>query len=266
MMEWSLDHFLVRALMGGLLIAVTAAPIGCFIVWRRMAYFGETLSHSALLGLALGFLLGIQPVLGVLAVGVAAGGVLIAMQRRRQLATDTLLGIIAHGSLALGLVVLSSQETLRIDLFAYLFGDILTVGKQDLAVIALGSLVSLGVLLFLWRPLLLMTISEELAAVEGVNRTLVTLLFTFLVALTVALSMKAVGILLVTSLLIIPSAAARKLSRTPEMMVVGAVIFAALSICGGLGAGLLWDLAAGPSIVVVATALFAVTYLVPGRV
>ena len=160
MMEWSLDHFLVRALLGGLLIAVTAAPIGCFIVWRRMAYFGETLSHSALLGLALGFLLGIQPVLGVLAVGVAAGGVLITMQRRRQLATDTLLGIIAHGSLALGLVVLSSQETLRIDLFAYLFGDILTVGKQDLAVIALGSLVSLGVLLFLWRPLLLVTINE----------------------------------------------------------------------------------------------------------
>ena len=265
MIEFSLDNFLFRALLGGLLVALTAAPVGCFIVWRRMAYFGETLSHSALLGIALGFLLGIKPIVGVLAVAIAAGILLTLMQTRKQLADDTLLGILAHGSLALGLVSLSLMETLRIDLLSYLFGDLLVISIDDLIRVSIGAVLILGTLIALWRPLLNITLDEELAAVEGVNTLLVRVGFIIIIALTVALTMKVVGILLVTSLLIIPPASARKFSRTPEQMAIGAAIIAALSVIGGMIAALQWDLPAGPAIVVTATLIFALSYIWPVR-
>ena len=265
MIELSLDNFLFRALLGGLLVALTAAPVGCFIVWRRMAYFGETLSHSALLGVALGFLLGIKPIVGVLAVAIAAGILLMLMQTRKQLADDTLLGILAHGSLALGLVCLSLMETLRIDLLSYLFGDLLVINIDDLVRVSVGAVLILGTLIALWRPLLSITLDEELAAVEGVNTLLIRVGFIVIIALTVALTMKIVGILLVTSLLIIPPASARKFSRTPEQMAIGAAIIAVLSVIGGMISALQWDLPAGPAIVVTATLIFALSYVLPVR-
>ena len=265
MIELSLDNFLFRALLGGLLVALTAAPVGCFIVWRRMAYFGETLSHSALLGVALGFLLGVKPMIGVLVIAIAAGILLTLMQTRRQLADDTLLGILAHGSLALGLVSMSLMETLRIDLLSYLFGDLLVINVADLIKVSVGVVLILGALLVLWKPLLSVTLDEELAAVEGVNTLLVRVAFIVIVALTVALAMKIVGILLVTSLLIIPAASARRFARTPEQMAMGAVVVASLSVIGGMMAALQWDLPAGPVIVVTATFIFAFSYIWPVR-
>jgi zinc transport system permease protein len=258
-----LEDFLLRALCGGLGVAAVAGPFGVFVVWRRLAYFGDTLAHSALLGIALGFLLHLDLTLAVIAVGQLLVLLLIVLQRRRELAGDTLLGILAHGSLALGLVTLAFLQEVRIDLMAYLFGDILAVNRTDLTWIFGGGLLALSALALIWRPLLALSVHEDLARVDGVAVGLVQWLYTALLALVVAVMMKIVGVILVTALLIIPAAAARRLARSPEAMAALASLVGCLAVGGGLLASLRWDTPAGPSIVVAATVLFLLSRAVP---
>ena len=260
-----MDDFLLRALLAGLGVAVVAGPLGAFVVWRRMAYFGDTLAHSALLGVALGFLLGVEPTGAVIAVCLTLALLLVALQQQRGLATDTLLGIMSHGGLSLGLVAISFLDTVRVDLMVYLFGDILAVTRTDLAWIWSGGAVALLGLALLWRPLLAMTVHEELARVEGVPTGLVRLGFMVLVALVIATAMKIVGVLLITALLILPAAAARRLARSPEAMAVGAAIAGSVAVASGLAASLRWDTPAGPSIVLAAAVLFALSAALPRR-
>lgn len=251
-----LHDFLARALIGGLGIALFAGPLGCFILWRRMAYFGDALSHSALLGIALGFLAGIDLNLGILAICVAVALFLLALQRQKRLTVDTLLVILSHSALSIGLVVASFAPSLRIDLSSYLFGDILAIAPRDLLWIYGGGVVLLVILIYQWRSLLSLTVNEELARAEGINAELTGLVFMLLIAVAVTLAMKAVGILLVSALLIIPAATARRFSATPERMAVLAAIIGGASVLGGLFASLRLDTPAGPSIVVSSAALF----------
>ena len=251
-----LDDFFLRALLGGIGVALLAGPLGCFVVWRRMAYLGDSLAHGALLGVALGLALGIDLTLGIIAVCVALVAMLLLLQRQRHLAGDTLLVILAHGALSLGLVAVSFMEGQRLDLMAFLFGDILAVNRTDLIWIYGGAAAILCVIAFLWRPLLAVTVHEELARAEGARVTLVSIVFMLLIAITVALAMKIVGILLIASMLIIPAAAARRLARTPEQMAVLASLAGVLSVVGGLFGSLEWDTPSGPSIVVAALVIF----------
>lgn len=251
-----MDDFLLRALLAGSMVALVTGALGPFVVWRRMAYFGDTLAHSALLGVSLGILLEVNLNLAIVLVCLVLALLLVALQNQRKLASDTLLGILSHSALALGLVAISFNESVRIDLMGYLFGDILAVAQNDLWWIGLGGLVALGLLLWLWRPLLAMTVHEELAQVEGVNTTRTRLLFMLLIALVIATAMKVLGILLITSLLIIPAATARHYARTPEQMALFAALIGMLSVGGGLFGSFRWDLPAGPAIVVTATLLF----------
>ncbi|MFC1673599.1 metal ABC transporter permease [Pseudomonadota bacterium] len=256
-----IDEFMMRALAAGLAVALVAGPLGAFVVWRRMAYFGGALSHTALLGVALGFLLGVQPMLGVVGVVVMVALMLGMAQGVRGLSLDTLLGIAAHAALALGLIVTAMLEGVRIDLMAYLFGDILAVGWSGVAGLWLGALAVLGALLSQWRPLLSATVHAELAFVEGVNVKRTEIIFMLLLAGVVALAMQVVGILLVTSMLIVPAAAARAFSRTPEAMAVGAVVIGWVSVAAGLSGSYVHDLPAGPAIVVAASVLFGLSLL-----
>jgi zinc transport system permease protein len=256
-----IDDFLWRALAGGLGVALVAGPLGCFIVWRRMAYFGDSLAHSALLGIAIGILLGIDATLGIIAAAVALALLLVLLQHQQRLASDTLLGIMAHSGLALGLVVLSFFEGLRIDLLSYLFGDVLAVDGVDLLWIYGGGVLALAGLALIWRPLLAITIHEDLARAEGVPVLAVRLAFVLLIAIVIAISMKIVGILLITSLLIIPAATARGFARTPEQMALLAVLAGVLSVVLGLFGSLQWDTPSGPSVVVAAMVLFALALL-----
>ena len=249
--------FLVRALLGGVAIAVVAGPLGAFVVWRRMAYFGAAMAHSALLGVALGLLLEVNITLAVMIVCIGLAVALVGIQRRRGLPEDTILGILAHGALALGLVVIAFQDGLRFDLLSYLFGDILAVTRGDLAWIYGGGVVVLGVMAAIWRPLLSATVHEELAQVEGVAVAPVRLIFMILLAVVIAVGLKLVGLLLITSLLIVPAAAARGLAATPEQMALGASLIGGLAVIGGLYGSLAWDSPAGPSIVIAAMLLFA---------
>lgn len=251
-----LDDFVTRALIAGIGVALVAGPLGCFIVWRRMAFFGATMSHAALLGVSLAFLLNINVTLGIAVACVVTAGVLLSLTRLKVVPTDTLLGLLAHAALALGLVAISFQETLRIDLLSLLFGDILSVSRGDLGWILGGGAVSLGLLAAIWRPLLSATVHEELAQVEGVRVRLVQAAFVLVMAIVVAIAMKIVGLLLIISLLLIPPAVARRFAATPEIMAFAAALIGALSVAGGLGASLTWDTPAGPSIVTVATVLF----------
>ena len=258
-----MEDFFLRALLGGIGVAIAAGPVGCFIVWRQMAYFGAALAHSALLGVALGFLLGIDLTVAIFALCAFLAVLFVLLERQQLLPTDTLLGVLAHAALAGGLLVVALLTSLRVDLMGYLFGDILAVTDTDLAAIVALALVTLAGMVLMWRSLLSITVNEDLAAVEGVAVTGVRLGFVLMVAGVVAIGMKIVGILLILSLIIIPAAAARRLASTPERMAGLAVAIGVLSVVAGLYASLYSDLPSGPLIVVTAALFFGLTHAWP---
>ncbi|MCY1708835.1 metal ABC transporter permease [Pannonibacter sp. SL95] len=254
-----LDDFFLRAILAGVGVALVAGPLGCFIVWRRMAYFGDTLSHAALLGVALAFLLEINITLAVFAVCTIISLLLLALQKRGGLSSDALLGLLAHSSLALGLVCLAFMTWVRMDLMGFLFGDILSVSRLDIGLIYGGGAAVLGVLAMIWQPLFAATVSADLAEAEGLKPARANLIFMVLMATVIAIAMKIVGVLLITALLIIPAATARRLATGPEQMAVLAAIAGAVAVLAGLFGSLEFDTPSGPSIVVAAMLLFGVS-------
>lgn len=255
--------FIIYALIAGISVAIVAGPLGAFVVWRRMAYFGDTLAHSALLGIALGILFDINLSLAVVLCCVALALGLVAMQRQHWIATDTLLGIMAHSALSLGLVAISLLDNVRIDLQAYLFGDLLAITPEDLKWILLGGIAVLVAIYWLWKPLLAITINEELAQVEGVQVARYRLALMLLIAMVIAGAMKLVGVLLITSLLIMPAAAARRISATPEQMAIFASMLGSIAVVGGIALSWFADTPAGPSVVVCALLIFLLIFFAP---
>ena len=251
--------FLLYALLAGLGVAAVAGPLGCFVVWRRMAYFGDTLAHSALLGAALGVLLNIDLGVAVTLVCLSMALGLVALEQQGVLALDTLLGILSHSALAVGLVVVSLLSDARVDLMSLLFGDLLSVTAADLWVIYAGAGIAIVLLWALWKPLISISVEPDLAAVEGINVTRTRTALMIITALVIAIAMKIVGVLLITALLIIPGATARRISTTPESMAVIASLVAMLSVVFGLAASWYVDTPAGPSIVISATVMFSLS-------
>ncbi len=256
-----LDDFFARAILAGIGVALVAGPLGCFIVWRRLAYFGDTLSHAALLGVALAFLFEVNITLAVFGVSACVSIALLLLQKRATLSADALLGLLAHSALALGLVVLAFMTWIRIDLMGFLFGDILAVSKTDIAIIWLGGAVVLAILAGIWRPLFAATVNLELAEAEGMNPERANIIFMLLMAAVIAISMKIVGVLLITAMLIIPAATARRFASGPEQMALLAAVVGVVAVIGGLFGSLEWDTPAGPSIVVAALGLFMISIL-----
>lgn len=254
-----MDDFVTRAVLAGLGVAAVAGPLGCFIVWRKLAYFGATIAHGGLLGVALGFLLGIDLTLGVAVTALVLAVMLGALERQRLLPSDALLGILSHAALAIGLIAAGFLVGQRLDLMSYLFGDILAVGNRDLIWIWGGGAVVLALLALIWRPLVALSVHRELAEAEGVNARVTEAGFVVLLAFAVAAAMKIVGVLLITAMLVIPAATARPFSRTPEMMALLAMLVGGLSVALGIGFSLMTDASAGPAIVVAATLLFALS-------
>ena len=255
------DDFFIRAVVGGVGVALLAGPLGCFIVWRRLAYFGDTLSHSALLGVAMALLLDMNITLTVFIVSVAVALLLILLQRRASLSSDALLGLLAHATLAVGLVVLAFMTWVRVDLMGFLFGDILAITVRDIIIIWCGGLAVITIVSLIWKSLLASTVSYDIAVAEGLRPDLANFVFMVLMAGVIAISMKIVGVLLITALLIIPAATARRFSGNPEVMAVMASVFGAGSVWLGLEGSLEWDTPAGPSIVVAALAFFITSVL-----
>jgi len=254
-----LDDFFVRALVAGVGVALVASPLGCFIVWRRLAYFGDTLSHAALFGVALALLLESNITITVFGVSVFIAVALMFLQKRATLSADALLGLLAHSALALGLIALAFMTWVRVDLMGFLFGDVLSASVNDITVIYVGGSFVISVMVFIWRPLFAATVNRELAEAEGVNPDRDDVVFMLLMAGVIAMAMKIVGVLLITALLIIPAAAARRFATGPEQMAVLAALIGSASVFVGLFGSLEWDTPSGPSIVVAALLFFIIS-------
>ncbi|MEM7438614.1 MAG: metal ABC transporter permease [Pseudomonadota bacterium] len=255
-----LDDFMVRATLAGIAVAIAAAPLGCFVVWRRLAYFGDATAHASILGVALSLAFSLDVFIGALVVAIIVG-LAVGTLTGRNLASDTLLGVLAHASLALGLVAISFVQGVRVDLSAYLFGDILSVNRADLAFMWGGGTLVLVGLLWQWQGLLTTTMSAELAHAAGMDPRRQNLTLTLALAVVVAVAIKAVGALLIAAMLIIPAASARPFANTPERMAVVAAVIGCVSVFGGLQVALLWDTPAGPTIVSVAALIFVLSRL-----
>ena len=256
-----LDDFFIRALLAGIGVAIVAGPLGCFVIWRRLAYFGDTLSHSALLGVTLGFSLSINISLSVFMVSGIIALLLLNLQKRTKLPGDALLGLLAHSSLAFGLVIIGFLSFIKFDLMGLLFGDILSVNIYDIFIIWCGGLLILGVLFCIWKSLFAATVSYDLASAEGMKPDTANFIFTLLLAGVIAISIKMIGVLLITGLLLIPPAMSRNLSDNPLKMILLSIIGGILSVIIGLFCSLEFNTASGPTIIVVALILFILSLL-----
>lgn len=250
---------LLLPLIAGVLVAMVAGPLGSFTVWRGMAYFGDTLAHSALMGVAAALIFDFNVQLGIILCGITISLLLIALQRRSTMSIDSLLGILSHASLAVGLVAVSLVPGNRVDLFSYLFGDLLTVTLQDILFMLVLCVGCLLVIIHQWPSLLMLAIDEELAQAEGKRVELLRLLLMILMALVIAVAMKTVGILLITALLIIPAASAQKVTRSPEAMALAASLIGIIAVCSGLLMSATVDTPTGPSIVICSAVIFMLT-------
>ena len=255
------EDFLFRAFVAGIGLALITGPLGCFIVWRRLSYFGDTLAHSALLGVVIAYALSFNIVLSVFIISGVISLSLLYLQKKTYLPNDALLGLLAHSVLAVGLVLLGILSFIRIDLMGLLFGDILSVNFNDLLIIWIGGIIVLCILVLIWRPLFAGTVNLELAKAEGLKPELANTIFTLLIAAVIAISIKIVGILLITGLLIIPASASRNLSSTPIQMAVIASIIGVISVVLGLYSSLTWNSSTGPTILSLALIIFVLTLL-----
>jgi len=255
------DDFFTRALIAGVGIAIIAGPLGCLVIWRRLSYFGDTLSHSALLGVTLAYAFSINITLSVFIISSVVAILLINLQKRTKLAGDSLLGLLAHSTLAIGLVLIGFLSSIRFDLMGLLFGDILAVTTNDIALVWIGGIIILGILYFIWKSLFSATVNYDLAAAEGMRPEISNLIFTLLLAGVIALSIKMIGALLITGLLLIPAAIARNLSNSPKQMIIIAILAGIASVVLGLFTSLELNTSSGPSIVVVSLALFILSLI-----
>jgi zinc transport system permease protein len=249
------DPFILRGILAGIAVALISGLVGCFVVWRRMSYYGESIAHSSLLGVGFAILMGVSINLGIVFTCLLFGILFLWLQHSKVLSSDTLLGVLAHLALALGIIVISLNK-IKIDIHAFLFGDILTVSSSDLWGMYLGVLIAVFLICYNWSSLLLVTIDEDLAKAEGVNTLNINLLFTSILTIVVAISIQIIGLLLITAMLIIPAAASRRLTNSPETMALVATFIGILSVILGIMLSVEIDAPSGPSIVLVSAILF----------
>lgn len=250
------DDFFARAIIAGIGFSLIAGPLGCFVVWQRLAYFGDTMAHSALLGVALSLAFNVNILIGVFVICLLIAFILGHVGDRSNLSGDVTLGILSHSTLALGLVLVSLMYWVRVDILNFLFGNILSVTWSEIAVIYIGGSFIVGVILWKWSALISLTVDEQIAAVEGMNPVQTRYILMILLATIVAFAMKIVGIILTVALLIIPAAAARQFSKTPEQMAMVASLFGVLAVISGLVVSLKFDTPPGPSIIINAFVIF----------
>ena len=255
------DDFIIRAFAAGVGLALITGPLGCFIIWRRLSYFGDTIAHSALLGVVIAYAMNFNLIIAVFAVSCFIALSLLFLQKRTNLPDDALLGLLAHSVLAIGLVLLGILSFIRIDLMGLLFGDILSVNITDVLFVWIGGSIVLMVLILIWRPLFAATVNLELAKAEGLNADLANAIFTILIASVIAISIKIVGILLITGLLIIPAAASRNLSSTPIQMAIISSVIGLVSVVLGLQTSMIWNSPTGPTILAIALGVFILTLI-----
>ena len=261
MIEW-FDDFLVRSVLAGLIMILIAAPMGCLIVWQRLAFLGDTLGHAAVLGVGIGLMLEVKPIFGVLLIVVLLVVSLSRVSSFNNALTETTLAIIAHTGLAGGIILLGFVSDRSINLEAILFGDLLAISLDDLKALFFTTLILLAGLVIHWRSFVALSVSREIAQAEGIEVKKTQFLMYTMIALLVAVMIKVMGVLLIAAMLVIPTTSARLFSRGPEQMVVLSGFFGLGALFGGLAGSFHLDWQTGPSIVVCATLLLLASLVV----
>jgi zinc transport system permease protein len=254
-----MDNFIIYVLIAGAGLAVSASIIGCFVVWRKMAYFADSMSHSSLLGIAIGLFFAIDFNVAVLMVALLFAGFLLILEQKKIIANDSLLGVLSYGFLAVAVIIINSID-LDIDLHSYLFGDILAIGLNDIYFIYSMLVVVLLFVVRYWHELILLTLNEDIARAEGVPVFLLKLVFMLILAFFVALSVQFVGALLIGAMLIIPVASARFVSKSALFMLGVSILINIISIISGVFLSMHFDTPTGPSIVAISAAIFVVLF------
>ena len=255
------EPFFLRALVAGILLAVAASFVGVFVVLRRISFFGDAVGHFAFTGIALGFLVGINPILAAVVFSILIALGIGYLDERSTLASDTTIGVFFAGAVAFGIFLIGLLTGYRADLFQYLFGDILAITTSDIltAAVLLGAV--LLITAFIWRPLIAATFNRDLARVYDIPVRRAEYLFLVLLATVASLSIKTVGILLVTALLIVPAAAAKNVSKSFRQLLTLTVAISLVSVVGGLLGSYYWNTASGPTIVLTSLFFFVVTLI-----
>lgn len=256
-----MEDFIIRAFIAAIGIAIISGSIGCFVIWKKISYFSDALSHSAILGITVGLATGVGVNIGIIIMGACFSVLMIILKQRNLLSNDTILGILSPLSLSLGVVLIAFFDFAAVDYFSILFGDILTVSLTDIIIIYVSGIIIIALLIWLYQPLLLLTLNEDLARAENVNNIFYEFIFMLMIALMIANSVQIVGILLTTSLLIIPAAIAKNFANSPKKMIYISIIFAIISVIFGLGISIEYDIASGPAIVLALGALFIISYI-----
>ena len=253
--------FMHRALLSGLLIGIICPLIGIFLTLRRQSLIGDGLGHIAFAGVTAGWFMGIYPVYSATALTVAAALGIEELRARRPAFADMILAIFFYTGMAAAILLSSLIKSSSVNLMSYLFGSIVTVTGQDLAVIAGLTVSVIGILLLVYKELVFLTFDEEVAGVSGLPVKKINMVLAVLTALTVAVAMRIVGVLLVSALMVIPVAASLQISRSFRSTIFLAVIISEVSVVGGLIASFFLKVASGGTIVLIAVAIFASAFV-----
>jgi zinc transport system permease protein len=259
------EPFAQRAVLAGLLLVVMCAPLGCFVLWRRMVYIGDGMAHAGMLGIAIGVLAGVGAAVGLVLSSLVVAVLAYAGRKRFRHAQDALLGVTAHTALAAGMVVLALSPNMRVDAFGYLFGDVLSISAASLTLMLAGASAVVLAMRWQWQSLLRDAFHADLAQVEGVNTARAEIILMLSLAVTVALGIQTVGILMIVAFLIIPSAAARSISRTPEAMLIYSAVIGAVAVIAGMLISFAADVPTGPAMVLAAALQLVLLQLVGRR-
>ncbi|ADR51885.1 zinc uptake ABC transporter, permease protein [Candidatus Liberibacter solanacearum CLso-ZC1] len=255
------NEFFIRALFAGIGIILSTGPLGCFIVWQRMTYFGDTIAHSALLGVAFSLMLNLPLPLCIFMVAALTSIILLQIQKSEFIASDAILGVITHSTISISLIMLSFMTWVNTDLTSFLFGDILAINTNDIIIIWSVGILNIVILIKIWKSLLATTVNYELAKAEGMQPEKVKLIFTMITALMISISIKFIGITLITSLLILPTVTARRFATSPENMVILTTVIGILGVILGLYGSLIFDTPSGPSIIITSLIFFILSFL-----
>jgi zinc transport system permease protein len=249
-----IEPFFIKAIIAAIGVAIATAPIGVFVLWKRMAYFGDAISHSAIFGLGIATIIAVEPIYGIIFCAIIFCFLIFALSKQNIYSNDSVIGIASCSLLALGMILLAIFPS-RVNLESYLFGDLIILQNRDVLLIYIVAVLS-SVAVFMWfKNLLLATINKDLAKISGIKVENLELKFLLLTALTVACLVKIVGIFLITSIMILPAAIARNFSKTPTQMLFFALLFSGISMVGGLLIAMFLDFPSSPAIIVFAAFL-----------
>ena len=254
--------FIQRALIASVMVGILCPFVGNFVVLRRMSFFADAISHSAFAGIATGALLGIDLSVSSVAVAILIALLIAFLSEKTSLSHDTVIGVAFSGAIATGMLIMGMLRGYRADLLTFLFGDILAITENDLLLIFAIGILTVAVLLICLKPFLQITFNRDLARVEGVNVRFFEYMLFLIIAIVITVSLKIIGIILVTSLLIVPAASAKNIASSMKRLFVLSSAFGVVSGIIGLACSVYLNTSSGPTIVLVSIGIFFLTMLI----